>query len=119
MRFLIDANLPRSTAVTLQGHGHDAVDVRDVGLRNAEDSQIASYARRGGLCIITRDLDFSDIRIYPPQDYYGLVILYVPGNATYRQILQLLEEFLQQSGLVDSIQGKLAIVESGRVRLRG
>lgn len=118
MRFLIDANLPRSTAVLLSSYGHDAVDVRDIGLRSAQDSEIAAYARQLSLCIITRDFDFSDIRFYPPGEYHGLVVLYVPGNITYRQILNLVEEFLQQPELLDTIEGKLAIVEPGRIRLR-
>jgi hypothetical protein len=32
MRFLIDANMPRSTAELLKGYNHEAVDVRDIGM---------------------------------------------------------------------------------------
>jgi hypothetical protein len=32
MRFLTDANLPRSAAVLLRQMGHDAIDVRDIGM---------------------------------------------------------------------------------------
>jgi predicted nuclease of predicted toxin-antitoxin system len=33
MRFLIDADLPRSVAEVIRRHGHEAIDVRDIGLR--------------------------------------------------------------------------------------
>ena len=62
MRFLIDADLPRSTGTLFQRYNHEAVDVRDIGLRGAKDRQIAAYARGKGLCLVTGDFDFSNIR---------------------------------------------------------
>jgi predicted nuclease of predicted toxin-antitoxin system len=62
MHFLIDASLPRSAAVALRQLGHDAVDVRDIGLRSATDDLIAAYARNNRQTLITRDFDFADIR---------------------------------------------------------
>ncbi len=47
MDFLIDASLPRSTASTVQNQGHQAVDVRDVGLGRSPDADIAAYAQAG------------------------------------------------------------------------
>ena len=118
MRFLIDEDLPRAMGVLLQRYGHEAIDVRDIGLRGAKDSQIASYAQNKGLCLVTGDFDFSDIRNYPPGEYAGLVILKLPRTANASFILSLLESFLQQEDVVAKIPGKLAIVESGRVRIR-
>lgn len=118
MRFLIDADLPRSTKELLQRHGHEAVDVRDIGLGSAADSHIAQYAQDNTLCLLTGDFDFSDIRTYPPARYHGLVILNVPPNATAPSILSLLEGFLIQPQVVRNLAGKLAIVEPGRVRIR-
>lgn len=53
MRFLIDEDLPRSTGELLKRYGHGAIDVRDVGLRGARDSQVASHARENGLCLFS------------------------------------------------------------------
>jgi len=55
MRFLIDADLPRSAAEIVRSHGHEVEDVRDVGLRTALDAQIAGYAQVNHLCLITGD----------------------------------------------------------------
>ena len=82
MRFLIDADLPRRTAIAIRAAGHEAFDVRDIGLRSASDAEIAAHAKKGGLCLITGDFDFSDIRNYPPNDYSGIVVLQAPPNAT-------------------------------------
>ena len=62
MRFLVDANLPRSAVAALTRDGHTAEHVRDVGLGNAPDHLIAAHARNVGACLITRDLDFADVR---------------------------------------------------------
>ncbi|MBI4771350.1 MAG: DUF5615 family PIN-like protein, partial [Chloroflexi bacterium] len=66
VRFLIDADLPRSVAQVIRQRGHEAVDVRDIGLRSAKDAVIAEHARSEGYCLLTGDHDFSDIRRYPP-----------------------------------------------------
>lgn len=66
MRFLLDANMPRSAAGAIQRLGHEVMDVRDLGMGLTEDRLIADYARKHSLVIITRDFDFSDIRNYPP-----------------------------------------------------
>ena len=118
MRFLVDEGLPRSTGDLLRRYEYEAVDVRDIGLRGTKDAQIAAYAQSDGLCLVTGDFDFSDIRNYPPQEYAGLVVLKLPRTATASFILNLLESFLQQEDLVAQMPGKLAIVEAGRVRIR-
>jgi predicted nuclease of predicted toxin-antitoxin system len=42
MRFLIDADLPRSTAALLKQYDHEATDVRDIGLGGARDKKVAA-----------------------------------------------------------------------------
>jgi len=118
MQFLVDEDLPRSTGNLLRRYGHEAIDVRDVGLRGAKDSQIASYAQSRTLCLVTGDFDFSDIRNYPPTQYPGLIVLGIPRDTTALFILNLLEGFLKQDKLVSELPGKLAIVEPGRIRIR-
>ena len=68
MTFLVDADLPRSAADVIRRHGYDAVDVQDIGLRHADDSEIANHAQREQQCLVTGDFDFADIRNYPPSN---------------------------------------------------
>jgi len=81
MRFLIDANLPRSIIAALQRFGHDVEFARDIGLGAAPDEQIAAYALKNTAAILSRDLDFADIRRYPPEKYHGIVVLRLPDAA--------------------------------------
>jgi len=59
MQFLINEDLPRSTGDLLRSYGHEAIDVRDIGLRGDKDSQIASYAQSRDLCLVTGGLQYS------------------------------------------------------------
>lgn len=119
MRFLIDADLPRSVSDVVRSYGHEAVDVRDVGLGTAQDQEIALYAQMEKLCLLTGDYDFSNIRNYPPSNYSGIVVLHIPRNTTSDYIVALVDSFFQNDSLLQQLPGKLAIVEAGQVRMRG
>ncbi|MBO8129775.1 MAG: DUF5615 family PIN-like protein [Peptococcaceae bacterium] len=41
MSLLVDEDLPRSTCIQLKQAGHDALDVRDVGLRRPHNIALA------------------------------------------------------------------------------
>ena len=118
MQFLIDADLPRPTASLIRGLGHDVADVREVGLGSAQDSRIAQYARNHGMCLLTGDFDFADIRDYPPEDYAGIVVFVLPDNANRERILRLIAGFFQEESVLSRLPGRLAIAEPGRIRLR-
>ena len=118
MKFLVDEDLPRSTVTLIKEFGHQAVDVRDVQLRGAPDDRNAAYAKAKGLCLVTADGGFANIRQYPPGEYAGLIVLDLPAHATLPVILRLLRELFAQADLVSSLPGKLAILAFGRVRIR-
>ncbi len=118
MRFLLDANMPRSAAVMLRQHGHEAFDVRDIKLGGADDTRIAAHAKANGLVLVTRDFDFSDIRNYPPAEFAGIIVLQLPDDAIAAVVVKVLETFLAQPQLLAGVVGRLAIVESWRVRFR-
>ena len=113
MRFLIDANMPRSAAELLKRYDHEPVDIRDIGMGGADDSNIAVYAQENGLAIVTRDFDFADIRNYPPSLYAGLLVLALPEDAVATFVVRVLESFLANKELIEALPGRLAIVETG------
>ena len=118
MRFLIDEDLPRATGELLRGYGYQSSDVRDIGLRGAVDSKIASYARENALCLLTGDFGFADVRNYPPAKYGGIVVIKVPNTATADFILKVLEGYLKQGKIVSETSGNLLVVEPDRIRIR-
>lgn len=118
MRFLIDANLPRAAIAVCQKFGHQAEFARDIGMAAAPDEQIAARTRERGAALLTRDLDFSDVRRYPPDQYQGIVVLRLPDTTVAHEIVRVLERFFMDPGFLGQLAGRLAIVELDRVRFR-
>ena len=118
MRFLVDANMPRSTLALLAALGHSGEYARDLGMGRSTDAEIAARARNLGAAIVTRDVDFADIRNYPPQEFQGIIVLRMPDDAVAQTVVALFERFLKQTELAIRLPGHLVILEPDRVRFR-
>jgi predicted nuclease of predicted toxin-antitoxin system len=116
MRFKIDENLHEDVAETLRKHSHDARTVFDEGLRGRPDPEIAEAARREGRVMVTLDLDFGNIREYPPEHYRELIVLRV-ANQSRRHVLQVIERVLAVLDCVP-LDGHLWVVSEGGIRIR-
>jgi predicted nuclease of predicted toxin-antitoxin system len=58
----IDAQLPPTLAAWIaETFGVNALSLRDLGLRDAQDTEIFEAARQNGLVIMTKDSDFVDL----------------------------------------------------------
>ena len=75
MLFKLDENLRPEIGELFRQHGHDVSTVYNQGLRGHEDREIIEVCRVEGRVLISFDLDFSDIRMVPPENYAGLVVL--------------------------------------------
>ncbi len=117
MRFLVDEDLPRSLTDLFERHGYEAVNVRDTALRGARDERIAAYAKENGLCVITGDLGFADLRNYPPSEYSGIVVLRLPRMATAKHVEKLMESLFEREEITSLLPGKTATSDA-RLRLR-
>lgn len=63
-------------------------------------------------------VQFAEFRNYPPEKSSGLVVLELPDDATAKQIHQTLKSFAGNAQWLARLPGRLAIVESWRVRFR-
>lgn len=116
MKFKIDENLPSEIKHLLTQAGHDALTVKDQGLSGNPDTNIAAICNQEGRAFITCDLDFSDIRAYPPQKYPGILVIRSDRQdkptmvGLFRPVLDLLSK--------EQINQRLWIIEEDRVRVR-
>lgn len=117
MRFKIDENLPPESSTILQNNGHDALTVWDQNLQGRPDAQIASVCLKEQRTFITLDLDFADIRAYPPDQYPGLIVMRL-SNQSRAHVLRLLQGLLPILGK-ERIEGRLWVVDETTVRIHG
>jgi predicted nuclease of predicted toxin-antitoxin system len=116
MQFKIDENLHPEVASLLSQHGHEATTVYDQGLRGHSDAEIAQVCQREARVLVTMDLDFADIRAYPPQDYAGIMVLRLSDQSrsavlrVFQQMLELLNR--------EPLTAHLWIVEEHQIRMR-
>ncbi len=98
----LDAHLsPRVAEWIKETLGFEAVALRDLGLRDADDNEIFSKAREAEIIILTKDKDFADMvnRLgSPPQ-----VIWLRCGNTSESRLKELLLLYLSDAlGFIQS-----------------
>ena len=115
-KFKLDENLPLEANDVLLSAGHDALSVMDQQLGGQSDTNIAAVCQQECRVIVTLDLDFADIRTYPPADYSGIVVLRLArlDKRTVLSVIQRLTALFEQEPIV----GKLWIVDESSVRVR-
>jgi predicted nuclease of predicted toxin-antitoxin system len=91
-KFVIDEDMPRSTGTILKEHGYDVKDIRDYGLRGAEDEEVYGFAQREGAVVLTGDRGFGNVLRFPLGSHFGIVVAHFPNEMPTTEINhQLLE----------------------------
>jgi predicted nuclease of predicted toxin-antitoxin system len=115
LKFKLDENLDVRLAATMHEKGLDGDTVLSEALSGASDEGIFEACKKTGRILITLDLDFANPFRFPPQSSPGIMVLR-PQNANLSEVRSLLFNALSRSK-EESIQGRLWIVEPGRVRV--
>ncbi len=113
----LDENLPDELAELFIEAGHDALTVRGQRIGGATDEAIATICQNEGRAIVTMDMDFADIRTYPPRLYPGVLVFRLESQA--REHLLRVATSLLPTLSEHALAGKLWIVEESRIRIRG
>ncbi|MGH8499556.1 MAG: DUF5615 family PIN-like protein [Methylococcales bacterium] len=116
MKLKIDENLPAEIAVLLQEAGYNATTVLEQELGGSVDPSIASMCRNENRALVTLDMDFADIRTYPPNQYPGLIVLRPRRQDKphlVRTVTSLIPIFSKEP-----LQHRLWIVENDKIRFR-
>ena len=116
IRFLIDEDMPRSTAKVLKRAGFECFDVRDIGLKGAEDDVVYAWAQKENCIILTEDLGFSNTLRFPIGSHKGIVIARFPKEMSTGTINKLLENVIVS--IRNDLSGNLTIIEPTKIRIR-
>jgi len=112
----LDENMPTDLGTLLVKGGHDVHGVLDESLGGSADSVIVEAARREERILMTFDLDFADVRNYPPGTHAGIVVFRL-RDQRWATLAPPATRLLEQ-GKLEDLATSLAIVTETRVRLR-
>ena len=116
MRFKIDENLPVEVTEVFRAAGHDTMGVLEQRLGGRPDPEVVDVCIQEGRVLVTLDVDFADIRAYPPDRSPGLIVLRIASQSK-----SLVVAYVHRviTALADNdCSNQLWIVERERIRVR-
>ncbi|MCL4863678.1 MAG: DUF5615 family PIN-like protein [Caldilineaceae bacterium] len=116
MKFKLDENFGTRTQRLFQEAGFDVHTVVQESLQGASDQVVYETCCNEDRCLVTLDLDFSDIVRFPPDQLAGIIVIRAPHNPSLPLLEQMVATVIRYCQ--DSpIAGQLLIVEVGRIRI--
>jgi len=116
-KFVIDEDVARSTAKILADAGHEIIDVRDKGLRGAEDAKIFHFAQSKKAILLSADVGFGNLKKFPLGHHHGILIAHFPNELSVQEINRQILHALSQLKDKD-LSRNLIIIEPGKIRIR-
>ena len=117
MNNLADECVYQLTVNLLRRWGYSVVTAQEVGLAGCPNGEVLRYAQQNQSVFLTRDKDFTDIRIYQPPNYHGIVVLKItPSNQS--DVHHILRECLQILSF-EQLHGTLVIIDRKKYRVIG
>jgi predicted nuclease of predicted toxin-antitoxin system len=116
VKFLANMGISPKTVILLRSLGHDAVRLNEVGLDQAEDSNVIAHAAEQTQIILTFDLDYPMLLALAPERRASSIVFrttIAEGswiNARLAACLPLVENDLRE--------GAIVVVEDDRIRIR-
>jgi hypothetical protein len=117
LKIKLDENIPATLSEILPQQGHDVDTVADENLTGRDDRTVWEAAQTEKRFFITQDLDFSDLRDFPPNSHGGLLLLRFrfPGRKAIKKRVKAV--FTTQN--VENWPGKFIVMTETKTRVIG
>ncbi len=116
MKLKLDENLSRHLKPVLIGLGHDVMTAADENLLSHPDTEIAQAANEEQRMLMTLDIEFADLRKYPPGSHPG-VILFRLLSLSPLSVNSFVTDFVRRTDL-SKLASCVAVVDPVHVRVR-
>lgn len=117
MKFKIDENLPVEITSILKSSGHEAMTVHEQELSGAKDPKVIDVCSHENCVLVTLDLDFADIKTYPPENYPGIMVMRVHRQDKFH-LLKIFRWAVPRIS-EETLSKQLWIIEETRIRIHG
>ncbi len=94
MKFLVDHQLPPALATFLKREGHSAQHVRELGLKESDDTVVWRHAVTHQMTVVSKDEDFYFHAVAPGST--GKLVWVRLGNCRNRPLLEKFSAHLKQ-----------------------
>jgi predicted nuclease of predicted toxin-antitoxin system len=112
----LDENLGLTHARALKDLGYEADRVYDEGLSGETDETVWRHVCAEARFFITLDLDFADVRRFPPGHHPGILLLR-PRSRSREAVLEVLLRVLREQSL-EGLKGCLTVADDLNTRIR-
>jgi len=116
MKFKLDENFGARTQQLFCEAFHEILTVPEQKLKGCTDQELYKVCCDEQCCLVTLDLDFSDVTRFSPDKTNGIVVIRVPRNPSLRLLDKLIRQFLKALQKMQ-VEKKLWIVEIDRIRV--
>ena len=116
MKFKLDENFGVRTQRLFESADHAVITVLDEGLQRCRDKQLFNICCNEKRCLVTLDLDFSDITRFPPEESNGIIVIRPPHNFSLA-ILEMLVRQITEAITQIPVTNQLWVVEISRIRI--
>jgi len=116
MKLKLDEHLSRHLKPVLISLGYDVLTAADENLLSRPDVEVAASAPREGRILLSLDIEFADLRKYPPGSHPGIV-LFRPASLGPLSVNGFVERFVRSTDL-SALSGCVAVVEPQGIRVR-
>ncbi len=116
MKLKLDENLSRHLKPVLMELEHDVMTAADENLLSRPDTEVARAAFGEGYMLLTLDIEFADLRKYPPGSHPG-IILFRPALLSPLSVNRFIADFIRATDL-NKLAGCVAVVDPIHVRVR-
>ena len=116
VKFLVDECVGLPTIILLRKLGYSVITAKEANLEGKSDLEILKWAIKKRRILITEDLDFSNISLYPPKLHWGIIILrfrHSLEDEIHNTLIKLLQELKP-----NDFKKTLIIVDAEKYRLR-
>ncbi len=116
MTFLLDHCVPRTYFHLLKQWGYEASLLTEHVAPTADDPDVLALAKKLQAVLFTVDMDFSNIKSYPPQDYNGIIVVRYQAQdeeKTSNALREVLQKFYP-----DDLGGVLVVIKGDRYSVR-
>lgn len=119
LKFFADQCIPNPVITALRNAGHEVFILREHIPRDSPDPIVIAKAQELDLILISLNGDFSDIVVYPPSRYKGIVSLQVKNHPEVIPVLMArLINYFAVYPEMSHYRGKLLVVETHRIRIK-